>query len=54
MFLFPPLFFLPANLLIIPLEEKRMEHLFGEQFIEYKRRIRCWFGGYEVIRRKLP
>jgi len=42
-FLFPILFFLLANLLVIPPEEKRMEHLFGEQFIEYKRRVRRWF-----------
>ena len=42
-FLFPILFFLLANLVVIPPEEKRMEHLFGEQFIEYKRRVRRWF-----------
>ena len=46
-FLFPILFFLLANLLVIPPEEKRMEHLFGEQFIEYKRRVRRWFGSYK-------
>ena len=42
-FLFPILFFLLANLLIIPPEEKRMEQLFGLQFIEYKRRVKRWF-----------
>ncbi len=41
-FLFPLLLFVLANLIIIPLEEKRMEQLFGEQFIEYKRRVRRW------------
>ena len=46
-FLFPVLFFLLANLLVIPPEEKRMEQLFGSQFVEYKRRVRRWFGGYK-------
>lgn len=41
-FLFPVLFFLFANLVIVPLEEKRMEHMLGEQFVEYKRRVRRW------------
>jgi len=46
-FLFPILFFLLANLALIPPEEKRMEQLFGMQFTEYKRRVRRWFGGYK-------
>ncbi len=46
-FLFPILFFLLASLALIPLEEKRMEQLFGMQFTEYKRRVRRWFGGYK-------
>lgn len=41
-FLFPILFFLLANLLVIPLEEKDMEQTAGEQFIEYKRCVRRW------------
>jgi len=41
-FLFPILFFLLANLLVIPLEEKDMELRVGEEFVEYKRRARRW------------
>jgi protein-S-isoprenylcysteine O-methyltransferase Ste14 len=41
-FLFPILFFLLANYLVIPVEEKDLKRNFGEQFIEYKRRVRRW------------
>jgi protein-S-isoprenylcysteine O-methyltransferase Ste14 len=41
-FVFPFLFFLLANLLIIPLEEKSMEQMLGKQFIDYKQRVRRW------------
>lgn len=41
-FLFPILFFLLANFLVIPLEERRMEQMLGERFIEYKRRVTRW------------
>jgi protein-S-isoprenylcysteine O-methyltransferase Ste14 len=41
-FVFPFLFFLLANLFIIPLEEKSMEQTLGKQFIEYKQRVRRW------------
>jgi protein-S-isoprenylcysteine O-methyltransferase Ste14 len=41
-FLFPILFFLLANFLVIPLEEKDMERTLGERFIEYKRHVRRW------------
>jgi protein-S-isoprenylcysteine O-methyltransferase Ste14 len=40
--LFPILLFLIINFLIIPVEEKRMERVLGEQFIEYKGRVRRW------------
>ena len=42
-FLFPILFFLLANFLVIPLEERDMRRIFKERFIEYKRRVRRWF-----------
>jgi protein-S-isoprenylcysteine O-methyltransferase Ste14 len=42
-FLFPILLFLLANFLVIPVEEKDLQGIFGEQFIEYKRRVRRWF-----------
>lgn len=41
-FLFPILFFLLANFLVISLEEKGMEQMLGERFIEYKQRVRRW------------
>jgi protein-S-isoprenylcysteine O-methyltransferase Ste14 len=41
-FVFPFLFFLLANLLMIPLEEKSMEQMLGQQFIEYRQRVRRW------------
>jgi protein-S-isoprenylcysteine O-methyltransferase Ste14 len=41
-FLFPMLFFLLADFLVIPLEEKDMEQTAGERFIEYKRHVRRW------------
>jgi protein-S-isoprenylcysteine O-methyltransferase Ste14 len=41
-FVFPFLFFLLANFLIIPLEEKSMEQMLGKQFTEYKQRVRRW------------
>jgi len=41
-FLFPILFFLLANLLVIPLEEKDMEQTAGERFVEYKHHVRRW------------
>jgi protein-S-isoprenylcysteine O-methyltransferase Ste14 len=41
-FLFPILFFLLANYLVIPVEEEDLQRIFGEKFIEYKRRVRRW------------
>jgi protein-S-isoprenylcysteine O-methyltransferase Ste14 len=42
-FLFPLLFFLLANFFIIPREEEDLEQKLGEQYIEYRRRVRRWF-----------
>ena len=41
-FFFPALLFLLANWLLIPVEERRMEQLFGKQFIDYRLRVRRW------------
>jgi protein-S-isoprenylcysteine O-methyltransferase Ste14 len=41
-FLFPLLLFLLANFLIIPREEKDLENKLGEQYLEYRRRVRRW------------
>jgi protein-S-isoprenylcysteine O-methyltransferase Ste14 len=42
-FLFPILFFLLANFLVIPMEEMRMEREWGEGYLEYERSIGRWF-----------
>jgi len=41
-FIFPIIFFLLAHFLLIPIEERKMEQLFGQQFIEYRQRVRRW------------
>lgn len=41
-FLFPILFFLLANFLVIPLEERNLEQVWGQRFAEYKRDVRRW------------
>lgn len=41
-FLFPVLFFLLANFLVIPLEEKGLAETLGTRFADYKRRVRRW------------
>jgi protein-S-isoprenylcysteine O-methyltransferase Ste14 len=41
-FLFPIFLFLAANFLIIPPEERKMEKMFGEQYADYRRRVRRW------------
>lgn len=42
-FLFPLLFFVLANYLLIPLEEKKLQDSFDERFIGYRQRVRRWF-----------
>jgi protein-S-isoprenylcysteine O-methyltransferase Ste14 len=39
---FPILFFLVAQVLMIPPEEKRMESIWKEQYVAYRRRVRRW------------
>ena len=41
-FLYPVLFFILFQFVIIPLEERRMEEAFGEVYLEYKRKVRRW------------
>ena len=41
-FLFPLLFFVLANFLLIPPEEKKLQQTFGEQFISYRQHVRRW------------
>jgi len=41
-FIFPLLFFLLANFLFIPIEEKDMVQKLGDPYIAYKQRVRRW------------
>lgn len=41
-FLVPVVFFLIINAVQIPKEEKMLHEIFGEQYIEYKKRVRRW------------
>jgi protein-S-isoprenylcysteine O-methyltransferase Ste14 len=41
-FLFPLLFFVLANFLLIPPEEKKLQQTFGEQFLKYRQHVRRW------------
>lgn len=41
-FIFPTIFFLFANCMIIPMEEKNLQDVFGREFILYKQEVRRW------------
>jgi len=41
-FLAPIAFFLTINQFFIPREEKKLEQLFGQQFLNYKNHVRRW------------
>lgn len=41
-FIAPVLFFLVTNIFYIPFEEKWLEELFGNTYLEYKRKVRRW------------
>ncbi|NIS80222.1 MAG: hypothetical protein GTO14_08440 [Anaerolineales bacterium] len=42
-FLIPILIFLILNSIHVPDEERRLEEIFGREFLEYKKRVRRWF-----------
>jgi len=42
MFLAPLAFFLTINFTFIPREEKIMENLFGQKYLDYKKKVRRW------------
>ena len=42
MFLAPLAFFLIINLAFIPYEETKMEGIFGQKYLDYKKRVRRW------------
>jgi protein-S-isoprenylcysteine O-methyltransferase Ste14 len=39
----PAVFFAVIDRIVIPREEETMERLFGQQYVEYKDRVRRWF-----------
>jgi len=41
-FVFPVLFIVIIELLFIPDEERRLEEIFGDEYREYKRKVRRW------------
>jgi protein-S-isoprenylcysteine O-methyltransferase Ste14 len=41
-FIFPIIFVILIESMFIPLEEKNLESVFGEKYLEYKRRVRRW------------
>jgi protein-S-isoprenylcysteine O-methyltransferase Ste14 len=41
-FIFPIIFFLLAHFFLIPMEERKMEQISGQQFVEYRQRTRRW------------
>jgi protein-S-isoprenylcysteine O-methyltransferase Ste14 len=43
MLIAPILFYLVMDRRLIPQEEATMEELFGEQYLDYKRRVQRWF-----------
>jgi len=43
MLIAPILFYLAIDRMLIPEEEATMERIFGEQYLDYKRRVQRWF-----------
>ncbi len=41
-FLAPIAFFATVSLVFIPHEEKAMENAFNKEYLDYKKRVRCW------------
>ncbi|MGD8996491.1 MAG: isoprenylcysteine carboxylmethyltransferase family protein [Anaerolineae bacterium] len=41
-FLFPVLLFLVLNTWYVPNEESRLHRVFGDEYLEYKQRVRRW------------
>jgi protein-S-isoprenylcysteine O-methyltransferase Ste14 len=42
MLIAPLIFYVAIDRMLIPEEEITMERLFGEQYLDYKRRVRRW------------
>lgn len=42
-FLLPPIFFIVFQRFFIRWEEKKLEEVFGEEYLEFKKRVKRWF-----------
>ena len=41
-FIFPVIFVILMELIFIPIEEKNLEMVFGEKYLDYKKKVRRW------------
>ena len=41
-FLVPIAFFITMHIVFIRCEEKALEQVFGQEYLDYKKRVRCW------------
>jgi len=41
-FVFPALFVISMEILFIPYEEENLEEAFGEEYLNYRQKVRCW------------
>jgi len=41
-FLAPIVFFVTMHTIFVQLEEKALEETFGQEYLDYKKRVRCW------------
>ena len=41
-FLAPIAFLLTVHIIFVPLEENAMEETFGQEYLDYRNRVRCW------------
>jgi len=41
-FIFPVVFVILMNMIFIPMEEKNLEIVFGEKYLDYKKKVRRW------------
>jgi len=42
LFIFPIIFAILMQALFIPTEEKNLEITFGQKYLDYKKKVRCW------------
>ncbi len=42
-FVVPIFFFIIINFMFIPYEEDKMVNTFGDEYLSYKKKVKCWF-----------